>query len=238
MHQHRGKTLHSKTRHRYFRELTLTAAMPGLLLDASDSKIKKSPKNSSDWCFSFRGGLESDSSDSEDGVNDNRQENESVSVLKAPSDIEPVESADSKLLKELDIGSRADNDMAQFKSNPWSIARVNAAARNTAKGINHNDTTGTNAPISVSTKSRSKVQASYDGKLEAALKMNVSLSENALGKSLSVDHNNLTARNLSPSAKVDNCSIIDCSPIDQTHTNYAICGNDITSKRVTVLSCY
>lgn len=96
--------------------------MPGLLLPTS-SKSKSKAVDA--WSFSFRGGYESDSSESEGGKGEGNTEGGGESRCLAQL------TDDAKLMKELDIASRAEADAAQFKANPWSIARVNAASRNT-----------------------------------------------------------------------------------------------------------
>lgn len=94
--------------------------MPGLLLPTSS---KSTSKAADAWSFSFRGGYESDSSASEGGEGEDNTEGGGESRCLAQL------TDDAKLMKELDIASRA--EAAQFKANPWSIARVNAASRNT-----------------------------------------------------------------------------------------------------------
>ncbi|KAH8116212.1 hypothetical protein DFH11DRAFT_1725705 [Phellopilus nigrolimitatus] len=130
--------------------------MPGLLLDASDPKptgtsaANSSSKSDSQWSFSFRGGgfqSDSDSSDSDDdgGGGDgntaaaSNAQDKDKQVSKDGKDgaargqLEPTRKAalsdDAQLLRDLDIATRADADAAEFKANPWSIARVNAASR-------------------------------------------------------------------------------------------------------------
>ena len=66
-----------------------------------------------DWSFTLRSGqCFSDSDDESDSE---------------PQTLPAHPSSDDALLKDIDISSRPDN--AQFKSNPWSIAKVNAASR-------------------------------------------------------------------------------------------------------------
>ena len=109
--------------------------MPGLLLPSSSPK--KASKQSTAWSFSFRGGYNSDSSDSGDEEEEEEESGRGREAGNSPKEKEKL-SEDAKLLKELDIASRAEMDAAQFKANPWSIARINAASRAT----NSNSNTG------------------------------------------------------------------------------------------------
>lgn len=84
--------------------------MPGIL------RGPKSVKSSDGWSFSLRGGDDTDSDgDDEDGTG----------ATGAGAGL----SNDAQLLQELDISAR--EETVQYKANPWSIARVNAASRPT-----------------------------------------------------------------------------------------------------------
>ena len=86
------------------------------------------------WSRNLRTNNFSDSdSDSDDSSPTGRD-----SGLGSSSDRPPPISEDARLIKELDLSSR--HDEAVFKPNPWSIAKVNAAARpqvGAAKGPQH-----------------------------------------------------------------------------------------------------
>ncbi|KAL5514301.1 hypothetical protein ACEPAG_2389 [Sanghuangporus baumii] len=130
--------------------------MPGLLVSSeqasSPARLSKRKSNSG-WTFDFRAGFDSDS-DSDSSDEETKESSVPFSVKKSPVDEnarakqtncssgnvirntgrEPKgtqvnETQDARLLRELDIASRADNDTAKFTTTPWSIARVNAATR-------------------------------------------------------------------------------------------------------------
>lgn len=86
---------------------------------------KQLPKISTDGVWSrnlrSRGCLDSDSDESSSG---------SPPVSRIPAAQSPLDkpmSADAKLMQDLDISVR--HDEARYKPNPWTIAKVNAAAR-------------------------------------------------------------------------------------------------------------
>ncbi|TFK49985.1 hypothetical protein OE88DRAFT_303092 [Heliocybe sulcata] len=75
-----------------------------------------SSRGSSDWSFNLRERaicLESDASDEEEPER-------------------PAQTEDARLLKEMDLTTR--EDTAQYKANPWSIAKINAASRTARQG--------------------------------------------------------------------------------------------------------
>lgn len=75
------------------------------------------PTQGSDWTYDFRSSHPSFDSDSD---SDSHPEASLSSTTEHLTD-------DAKLLQELDLTSR--QDTAQYKPNPWSIAKVNAASR-------------------------------------------------------------------------------------------------------------
>ena len=131
--------------------------MPGLVVSSEQSSNPARPSKQgrqSEWTFNFRAGFESDSSGEEhdeersaiashpssgkfsaedgdsaaapsssEGIN-SRSTGNMEEIIKADEETE-----DARLLRELDIASRADKDPAKFTTTPWSIARVNAAIR-------------------------------------------------------------------------------------------------------------
>ncbi|THH05604.1 hypothetical protein EW145_g4677 [Phellinidium pouzarii] len=111
----------------------------GVLLNNTSGKEFSVNSNSSktgcQWSFSFRGGCDSDC-DSSDGEGDDGSlvqqsdgsKDANASHVKAKGRTEAL-SEDGKLLRDLDISTRAEVDAAEFKANPWSIARINAASR-------------------------------------------------------------------------------------------------------------
>ncbi|KAL5476850.1 hypothetical protein ACEPAI_3036 [Sanghuangporus weigelae] len=128
--------------------------MPGLLVSSeqasSPARLSKRKSNSG-WTFNFRAGFDSDSDSgsSDEGtkestvpfsarkstVNENtkRTSGSSGNVIRntdrESKGTQVNETEDARLLRELDIASRADKDTAKFTTTPWSIARVNAAIR-------------------------------------------------------------------------------------------------------------
>lgn len=91
------------------------------------------------WSHSLRGQIFADDSDDSD------VENASAA---SPSDVQSTHnipmSDDSQFLKDLDLSSRQDN--AQYKPNPWAIAKINAASRK-AQSQTHQDATASVQPM-------------------------------------------------------------------------------------------
>lgn len=106
--------------------------MPGILREDAPLSKQKSSKKDTEWSFSLRGGCPSsdeDSGSSDDGNDVAADKERGSSRKKGKQKEETILSVDAKLMRDLDIATRAENDAATFKSNPWSIARVNAASR-------------------------------------------------------------------------------------------------------------
>lgn len=76
------------------------------------------------WSYSFRAQHVFGDSD------DSGTENDAISPLQ-PTETTSL-SDDGQFFKDLDLSLREDN--AQYKPNPWSIAKINAASRNTHPG--------------------------------------------------------------------------------------------------------
>ncbi|KAL5521665.1 hypothetical protein ACEPAF_2413 [Sanghuangporus sanghuang] len=130
--------------------------MPGLLVSseqASSPAHLSKRKSNSGWTFNFRAGFDSDSDSgsSDEGTkesivpvsvgrstaNENARAKQSScssgnvigSTDRESKGTQGSETEDARLLRELDIASRADKDTAKFTATPWTIARVNAAIR-------------------------------------------------------------------------------------------------------------
>lgn len=100
----------------------------------------KAANLNSEWSFSLRGGCQSSDSDSDSDSNSSGEDEDNENKRRADgkeggkrdgerkSDRKML-TEDAKLMRELDIATRAETDKAKFEYNPWSIARVNAASR-------------------------------------------------------------------------------------------------------------
>ncbi|KAL5498634.1 hypothetical protein ACEPAH_1989 [Sanghuangporus vaninii] len=130
--------------------------MPGLLVSseqASGPAHLSKRKSNSGWTFNFRAGFDSDSDSgsSDEGTkasivpisvgrstaNENARAKQTScwfgnvigNTDRELKGAQGNETEDARLLRELDIASRANKDTAKFTTTPWTIARINAAIR-------------------------------------------------------------------------------------------------------------